>query len=720
MAPPSTAQHGTPAYWSALYDKGHPFAPLTEEEKALLAALASTPGTKALDLACGTGSVTRYLAEVGFDALGLDFSESAIASATAATPEDMGATYVCADLADVPDLVEPGSLALVVCRLAVAFLDGPLLLDRVRHWLEPSGTFMIVVPDRQHLDPTRRTIYLDETQLADMTRGWATVERHHTGRLLILVLRNWAPTHRAAEKRTPRPNSLFGVAIVVQDPQTGKILLGHSARFPGLLEAVGGKLETGTVVEDLRHTAARELEEETGLKADPADVQLRSVLIDQCGVPRVTVAAYISKFSGQPRATEPDLIGAWEWFPVGEPLPGGVFKPTLDILATCFPEHFHADRPARRYDLHHSYTTLPAARIPAAPGELSPEHYAASRSATWSSSAVLFTDPHGRVLLLEPTYRPSWVLPGGGNEMGEHPDQAASREIREELGLERTFTRMLVMDTVPPNTPEANPRWAFPGATHTVWDGGELSERQIADLRMSHESVAARLLEPADLPDRMTPGEARRTMAALRARIDCTTAVLRDGHPLTPGVLDRYAALREPRPPRRTWTWYPGEAVPEGLTVRQGWGWCVGDDGRVMVLLDPETGLASLPGGTLDGTEDAAAALRREAAEEAQIRIADPVILGYLLDADDPHNPIARVGMAATVRSVLPTAPDLSSGRQLVRLWASLSQAAQLLGWGPAGTAQAQAVTRVAATVYGLPIPLPSPVSEVPRDGVAL
>lgn len=714
----STAQHGTADYWSTVYDKGEHFIQLTDQERDLLAALAPEPGGRALDLGCGTGTVTRYLAELGYQATGLDYSETAIRRARADTAPGTEATYVCADLAEVPDIAEEGSVDLLVCRLAASFLDGTLLLDRVRHWLAPRGRFVVVVPDPQYLNPARRTIYLDETQLAELSRGWRSVERHRVGQLLVLVLGDWAPSHRAAEKRTPTPNSLFGVGIVVQDPQTGKVLLGHSARFPGLLEAVGGKLETGTVVEDLRHTAARELEEETGLKADPADVQLRSVLIDQRGVPRVTVAAYISKFSGQPRATEPDLIRAWEWFPVGEPLPGEVFKPTLDVLATCFPEHFHADRPARRYDLHHSYTTLPAARTPAAPGELSPEHYAASRSATWSSSAVLFTDPHGRVLLLEPTYRPSWVLPGGGNEMGEYPNDAASREVREETGLERDFTSLLVMDTVPPNTAEADPRWRFPGATHTVWDGGELTEQEIVDLRMSRESRAVHLLEPADLPERMTPGEARRTMAALRARIDGTKAVLRDGYPLAPSILDRYAALHTPRPPRRPRAWHPGEEVPDGTAQLQCAGWFLGLDGRVLVLLDPDTGLASLPGAEVRPAEDPAEALGRGAAEAAQVLIGAPIELGYLLDEQDPNGPTAQVCMAAAVRRVLPAAAP-SVGRKVVRLWANPLQAAQLLGWGPQGTAQARAAMRVAAVGFRLPTPASGSVTEVPTEGGA-
>ena len=50
---------------------------------------------------------------------------------------------------------------------------------------------------------------------------------------------------------------------------------------------------------------------------------------------------------------------------------------------------------------------------------------------------IILTDFQGDLLLLKHSYGPQdWLLPGGGVDRGEHPADAASRELKEELGLE--------------------------------------------------------------------------------------------------------------------------------------------------------------------------------------------------------------------------------------------------------------------------------------------
>lgn len=50
--------------------------------------------------------------------------------------------------------------------------------------------------------------------------------------------------------------------------------------------------------------------------------------------------------------------------------------------------------------------------------------------------AILLADENKRVLLVKRRDTPVWVLPGGGVEAGEPPEQACLRELYEESGIE--------------------------------------------------------------------------------------------------------------------------------------------------------------------------------------------------------------------------------------------------------------------------------------------
>jgi mutator protein MutT len=56
---------------------------------------------------------------------------------------------------------------------------------------------------------------------------------------------------------------------------------------------------------------------------------------------------------------------------------------------------------------------------------------------TDTAAALIFNDA-GQILLLKHHFRPGsgWGIPGGFLELGEQPEQALRRELREEIGLE--------------------------------------------------------------------------------------------------------------------------------------------------------------------------------------------------------------------------------------------------------------------------------------------
>ncbi|MGK5532881.1 NUDIX domain-containing protein [Streptomyces sp. URMC 129] len=136
---------------------------------------------------------------------------------------------------------------------------------------------------------------------------------------------------------------------------------------------------------------------------------------------------------------------------------------------------------------------------------------------------VLLRDQSGRVLLVKPTYKPGWDLPGGMAEANEAPDEAARRELREELGYTPTLGRLLVVDWIPPHGP-------WDDLLAFVFDGGTLTESQAAGLRPHDGELAEVTFARPDMArDLLTPRLRRRLAAALRTAGGEGSVFLRDG-----------------------------------------------------------------------------------------------------------------------------------------------------------------------------------------------
>ncbi|MEW2545799.1 NUDIX hydrolase [Streptomyces sp. NPDC047002] len=150
--------------------------------------------------------------------------------------------------------------------------------------------------------------------------------------------------------------------------------------------------------------------------------------------------------------------------------------------------------------------------------------YLAAHSSPAACADALIRDGDGRVLLVDPTYKDGWDLPGGMLE-DEEPAAGMVREVREELGLDVRPGRLLVMDTVPA-TVYGRTILAFVYATEPVGapDGGfRLQAEEIREARFCAEPEALALV-----PDEL----ARRLAGALAADRTGTTAVLRHGFPV--------------------------------------------------------------------------------------------------------------------------------------------------------------------------------------------
>jgi 8-oxo-dGTP diphosphatase len=150
--------------------------------------------------------------------------------------------------------------------------------------------------------------------------------------------------------------------------------------------------------------------------------------------------------------------------------------------------------------------------------------------------------------------------------------------------------------------------------------------------------------------------------------------------------------------------------VPGDLTVTQVYGYLLcPQTGRVLVQQYEDDGTVNLPGGKPEAGEGLAATLAREAFEESQVLVRDPVYLGYQQVTRPGQAPYAQVRMTAVIGQFAPRAPDVDGGRLSRRLMTPLGDAPAVLGWGEPAVLQAAAAAEVARRRWRLPVDAPAP-----------
>ncbi|MFB7997990.1 NUDIX domain-containing protein [Streptomyces sp. NPDC056002] len=138
------------------------------------------------------------------------------------------------------------------------------------------------------------------------------------------------------------------------------------------------------------------------------------------------------------------------------------------------------------------------------------------------AAGVLFFDAEGRVLMVEPTYKDYWEIPGGYVETGESPLQAAVREVEEELGITPPVGSLLAVDWAP-STGEGD-------KVLYIFDGGRLTPESLAAVTLQADELKDfAFLSPDEINGRTIPRLARRILAAVEARSKSTPIYLEHG-----------------------------------------------------------------------------------------------------------------------------------------------------------------------------------------------
>ncbi|WP_405614352.1 NUDIX domain-containing protein [Streptomyces sp. NBC_01511] len=131
-------------------------------------------------------------------------------------------------------------------------------------------------------------------------------------------------------------------------------------------------------------------------------------------------------------------------------------------------------------------------------------------------AVVLVRNTEGDVLLVQPTYRKGWQLPGGGAHQGEKVHMTASRELSEETGLTRSITHFVALDHVPANEESGSPE-----GFNIVCDGGTLTAAEAANAAVpkdaANELSALRWVPLGELGTHTKPYQERRIRQAVAA-----------------------------------------------------------------------------------------------------------------------------------------------------------------------------------------------------------
>ena len=147
-----------------------------------------------------------------------------------------------------------------------------------------------------------------------------------------------------------------------------------------------------------------------------------------------------------------------------------------------------------------------------------------------ASAGALIFDRHGRLLILKPTYKPGWTIPGGVMESGgETPWEACQREVREECGLQVRTGRLAAVDYRRPR-PARDGRPERAGGIRFLFDCGVADDAALAALALQPDEIAQSMLAPLTSALPLLRGPVRRRVQAACAADG--TVYLEDGRPV--------------------------------------------------------------------------------------------------------------------------------------------------------------------------------------------
>lgn len=110
------------------------------------------------------------------------------------------------------------------------------------------------------------------------------------------------------------------------------------------------------------------------------------------------------------------------------------------------------------------------------------EEYHKQLSKKQVGTAVIFFNNEDKILIVKPNYRESWLTPGGSVDEGESPLACATRETKEEIGLNITNLQLV-------GVYHSTGKGMYPDSLKFIFNGGILSDEQIANIQLQTEEL---------------------------------------------------------------------------------------------------------------------------------------------------------------------------------------------------------------------------------------
>jgi 8-oxo-dGTP diphosphatase len=140
-----------------------------------------------------------------------------------------------------------------------------------------------------------------------------------------------------------------------------------------------------------------------------------------------------------------------------------------------------------------------------------------------ASAGALIYDERGRLLILKPTYKKGWTIPGGQIDPGESPWETCRREAYEECGLAVDHGRLVCIDFRPQKP-------GRPGGLRFLFDCGSIDAAAQSSIELQADEISEhRFAELADALELLSGPISRRVAQAAGAE-HCV--YLEDGRPV--------------------------------------------------------------------------------------------------------------------------------------------------------------------------------------------